>query len=166
MERTPEDQLAAIIQIREYAAGYVGKRREFYAGLHGMLATPIRDDGDYQANVRRMYLAAIGALTAEIEPPTSKTYDTVLDRLNSALDGEKLGPVQLAFYPDEAMRQDYAVPGAQGQKVSFGLGVTGLQDALPSPRKLSKANQALVDRFRAELPDHPRPFAARGAQRG
>ncbi|WP_407471184.1 hypothetical protein [Xanthomonas campestris] len=115
MERTPDEQLAAIIQIRDYAAAYEGKRKEFYTDLLAMLTTPIRDDADYLANVKRMYLAAIGALTAEIQPPTTTTYDAVLECLNSALDEGTLGPVRLTVVPDDT-REDYAIPGGSAQR--------------------------------------------------
>lgn len=166
MERTPEDLIAAIKQIRDYAGAYKGKRKAFYDNLYAMLATPIPEDENVNTIVKKMYLAAIGALTSEIQPPTAETYDDVVKRLNSVLKEEQLGTVNIAIYPDEGMEDVYGIVGEARTGDLSTPRTEQLKDVLPRRRKLSKLNQALVDKFRAEIPRAERPFEYRGAQRG
>ncbi len=166
MARTPEDLVTAIKQIRDYAATYKGKRSEFYNDLYTMLATPIPADKHYNASVKGMYLAAIGALTSEIRPPTSETYAKVVAKLNSALEGEWLGRVSIAIYPDEGMNDAYRIVGEAATLDLPTLRREYLDDSLPRKRTLTKKNQAIVDKFRAEMPASKRPFMRAGEQRG
>lgn len=166
MERTPEDLIAAIKQIRDYASSYKGKRQAFYDDLYAMLATPIPEDGNVNTIVKKMYIAAIGALTSEIQPPTAETYDSVLKRLNSVLSEEQLGPVNIAIYPDEGIGDVYGIVGEVRTGDLSTPRTERLKDVLPRRRKLTQVNQALVDKFRAEIPRVERPFEYRGARRG
>ena len=166
MERTPESVVAAIKQIRDYAGAYEGKRKDFYDNLYAMLATPIPRDDNYDVVVKKIYLAAIGALTSEIQPPSDDTYVKVVARLNSAIDVGTLGTVNIADYLDEGMEDGYQIAGAAQTQDLPAPRTEQLQKTLPRKRKLTKTHQALVDKFRAEIPSAVRPFAHKGQQRG
>lgn len=167
MTRTLEDFAAAIKQIRDYASAYQGKRKDFYDNLYAMLATPIpQNEEDYPAIVKKMYLAAIGSLTSEIQPPTAETYIDVVRKLNSALEGEKLGLVNIADYPDEGMEDKYSIVGEARTQDLPTPRIEQLQNALPRKRKLTKKNQALLNKFRLEIPTVDRPFVRREQSRG
>lgn len=166
MNRTPEELIAAIEQMRGYAFRYEGKRKEFYQNLYDMLATPIPRNEKYENNVKKMYFAALRALTAEIQPPTAETYDTVLEKLNSVLKEEKLDRVRIAISADDAIEDGYQIVGKLPRRGDTSNDAYDLRQSLPAKRKLTKKNQALVDKFRAELPDTPLRFRNGEPQRG
>lgn len=169
MAHTIDELVAAIKQIRDYAAGYDGrKRKDFYTNLYAMLATPIPQDANYSVNIKNMYIAAVGALTSEIQPPTAETYIEVVSKLNHALEEQILDPINIVVYPDEGMKNAYQIVGEmQAQDLSKPR-TEQLQNALPRKRKLTKKSQALVDKFREEIPSTNRLFrnSNGGQQRG
>lgn len=166
MSRTLEELVAAIEQMRDYAFAYKGKREEFYQNLYAMLVTPIPRNENYENNVNKMYLAAVGALTAQIQPPTAETYDKVVEKLNSVLSGEKIKAIHIATAADDAFEEGYQVVGNLKEKDDIPNRDYGLRLALPAKRKLTKKNQALVEKFREELPATPLRFGNRGQRRG
>lgn len=167
MTREPEELAAAIKQIRDYAQAYNGKKRKgFFEDLYTMLATPIPLDDSRDATVKKMYFAAVGALTAEIQPPTTETYLAVREKLNSALTGEKVGTISLAFYPDEGTGDGYGIVGEAQPGDGQRRQIVPLGDSLPKKRKLTKKHQELVDHFREQIPGTDRPFKQRRQDRG
>lgn len=166
MTRTTEDFIAAIKQIRDYAKSYQGKKRKkFYDDLYAMLAVPLplRNNA---AHVKKMYLGAIGALTFEIQPPTSHTYAKVKDKLNSSLAEFKLETINIAVYSDAGMEEGYRSVG-ESQEESVQISpIEPLEDSLPKKRRLTHMHQALVDKFRDEIPNVNRPFRNRRQERG
>jgi uncharacterized protein (UPF0147 family) len=157
-----EDYTEAIKQMRAYAFAYKGKRKEFFQQLYAMLATPIPDDESYPGNVKKMYLAAIGTLTSEIERPTVETYDQVIEKINSVLGNEKLGEVRIAIYPDEGHDDGYQIVGQERQSKVLDPHTYILREALPTKRATTPEEQQLVERFRKDLSVSERPFANRG----
>lgn len=166
MARTIEDMGKAIKQIRDYAATYKGKRSEFYGNLYAMLATPIPTDKKYNESVKKMYIAAIGTLTWEIQPPTAETYIKVIAKLNSVLEGKELEIVNIAIYSDEGVDDAYQIVGEAPMLAMPNPRIEQLQNTLPRKRTLTKKKQALVDKFRSEIPTAERPFMRTGQQRG
>lgn len=173
-DRTPDDLVAAITQIREFAANYKGKRQAFFDALYQALATPIPEGEQYNATVKRMYLAAIGALTSEIQPPSSRTYVDVVTRLKAAIQSDDLGDFSITVEVEPDTDSPYrpvdrdrgantAHPDDESRRP---LRSVSLRDSLPPERKLTRRSQALVDKFRAEIPSVEHPFRRRGAQRG
>lgn len=166
MSRTSEELVAAIEQMRDYAFAYEGKRKEFYQNLYAMLVTSIPRNENYEENVEKMYLAAVGALTAQIQPPTAETYDNVVEKLNRVLSGEKIKNIRIATAADDAFDEGYRVVGKLKDKGDVPNNAYELRLALPAKRKLTKKNQALVEKFRAELPATRLRFGNRGERRG
>lgn len=174
MDRTPEDLAAAVTRIREFAANYKGKRQAFFDALYLALATPIPDGEQYNATVKRMYLAAIGALTSEIQPPSVETFGEVIKRLKLATGSDDLADVNFTTEADPDTDSDYRpVDRGRGENTATVDNESqrlprseSLRETLPPRRRLTKVNQALVDKFRAEIPSVERPFRPRGVQRG
>lgn len=174
MDRTPEDLVAAITRIREFAANYKGKRQAFFDALYLVLATPIPQDKQYNETVKRMYLAAIGALTSEIQPPSIETYGEVIERLKLATGSDDLADINFTIEADSDTDSVYRpVDKDRGENTATADNESqrqprseSLRETLPPRRRLTKRNQALVDKFRAEIPSVERPFRPRGGQRG
>lgn len=174
MDRTPEDLAAAIMRIREFAANYKGKRQVFFDSLYLALATPIPEGEQYNATVKRMYLAAIGALTSEIQPPSVETYGDVIKRLKLATGSDDLADINFTIEADPDTDSDYRpVDRDRGENTATVDNVSqrqprseSLRETLPPRRRLTKRNQALIDKFRAEIPSVERPFRPRGVERG
>jgi hypothetical protein len=174
VDRTHEDRIAAITRIREFAANYKGKRQAFFDSLYLALATPIPEGEQYNETVKRMYLAAIGSLTLEIQPPSIETYGEVIKRLKQASGCDDLADINFTIEADPDI--DYAyrpVDKDRGEKAATGDNEIqrqprseSLRETLPPRRRLTKRNQALVDKFRAEIPSAEHPFRSRGGQRG
>lgn len=171
MDRTPEDLAAAITRIREFAANYKGKRQAFFDALYLALATPIPEGEQYNVTVKRMYLAAIGALTSEIQPPSVETYGEVIKRLKLATGSDGLADINFTVEADPATDSDYrpvdrdrgeytATVDKESQRQPRS---ESLRETLSPKRRLTKRNQALVDKFRAEIPSVERPFRPRRA---
>lgn len=174
MDRTPEDLVAAITRIREFSANYKGKRQAFFDALYLVLATPIPKGDQYNATVKRMYLAAIGALTAEIQPPSIETYDEVIKRLKLAIENDDIADIRFTIEADPDTDSTYRpVDKDRGENTATADNEIqrqprseSLRETLPPRRRLTKRNQALVDKFRAEIPSAEQPFRPRGRQRG
>lgn len=174
MNRTPEDLAAAITHIREFAANYKGKRQAFFDALHLALATPIPEGEQYNATVKRMYLAAIGALTSEIQPPSIETYGEVVKRLKLATGSDDVADINFTIEADPDTDSDYRLVARDRVENTATVDnerqrqprSESLRETLPPRRRLTKRDQALVDKFRAEIPSVERPFRKRGGQRG
>ena len=174
MDRTPEDLVAAITRIREFAANYKGKRQAFFDALHLALATPIPEGEQYNANVKRMYLAAIGALTSEIQPPSIDTYEEVVKRLKLATGSDDVADIRFTIEADPNTDSDYRPVDRDRDEYRATVDnerlrqprSKSLRETLPPRRSLTEEHQALVDKFRAEIPSVDHPFRQRGEQRG
>lgn len=174
MDRTHEDRIAAITRIREFAANYKGKRQAFFDSLYQALATPIPEGEQYNETVKRMYLAAIGSLTSEIQPPSVETYGEVIKRLKQATGSDDLADIYFTIEADPDTDSAYRpVAKDRGENTATTdyesqrqLRSESLRDTLPPRRRLTKRNQALVDKFRAEIPTVEHPFRPKGGQRG
>jgi hypothetical protein len=174
VDRTPDDLVAAITQIREFAANYKGKRQAFFDALYLVLATPIPEGEHYNATVRRMYLAAIGALTSEIQPPSAETYGEVVKRLKLAIGNDDLGEISFTIEADPDRDSAYRpVDRDRGENKVTADNENqrqprseSLRETLPPRRRLTRRNQTLVDSFREEIPSVEHPFRRGGVQRG
>ena len=174
MDRTHEDRIAAITRIREFAANYKGKRQAFFDSLYRALATPIPEGEQYNEAVKRMYLAAIGSLTSEIQPPSVETYGEVIKRLKQATGSDDLADINFTIESVPDIEPAYlSVDMDRGENTAIGDNGSqrqprseSLRETLPPRRRLTKRNQALVDKFRAEIPSVEHPFRTRGGQRG
>lgn len=174
MDRSPEDLTAVITRICEFAASYKGKRQAFFDALYLVLATPIPEGEQYDATAKRMYLAAIGALTSEIQPPSVETYGEVIKRLKLATASDDVADINFTIEADPDTDSDYrSVDRDRGENTATVDNENqrqprseSLRETLPPRRRLTKRNQALLDKFRAEIPSGERPFRPRGVQRG
>lgn len=171
MARTYEEMTQAVDQIRRFARGYAKpKRKAFFENLYLSLSEPLPEDASRKVALETKYLMAVAALSAEIQPASAETYEQVLQRLNAVLLESKLGDVWVSTEPmAEQVAQSANSDGPQLSSIeaeqvpSRGY---SLRDTLAPRRKLSKAKQALVDRFREDLPDSGRPFDPRSQIRG
>lgn len=171
MARTFEEMTQAVDQIRRFARGYAKpKRKEFFENLYLYLSDPLPEDESRKVALETKYLMAVAALTAEIQPASAETYDQVLQRLNAVLLESKLGDVWISTEPKvEQLAQSADSDGPQLRSNEDGqvpARAYSLRGTLAPRRKLSKAKQALVDRFREDLPESGRPFDPRSQIRG
>jgi len=174
VDRTHEDRIAAITRIREFAANYKGKRQAFFDSLYLALATPIPEGEQYNETVKRMYFAAIGSLISEIQPLSIETYGEVIKRLKQATGSDDLADINFTIEADPGIESAYR-PVDKDPSENTVTGDNGsqrqprsesLRETLPPRRRLTKRNQALVDKFRAEIPSSEHPFRPRRGQRG
>ncbi len=168
MARSLEEMAEAVEQIREYAEKYdKPQRQEFFQDLFQALSVPLPEGNERAASIKTRYLLAVAALTAEVQPATRETYDSVLKELNETLSEGQLGRVWVTTEPDNrAVFVDRPSEVAVTESTTPAQRGYWLRDALPKRRKLSKPRQELIDRFRAELPETDRPFGPQGRRNG
>lgn len=166
MARTLEEMIQAVDQIRRYAGAYdKPKRREFFQDLFQVLSVPLPLDDTRLATVETMYLFAVAALTAEVQPANADNYDQVVHRLNSILREGKLGDIWISTEADQGeSKLDSEADRRFVTPVTRAPRGLSLRSSLPPKRRLSKVNQSLIDRFRQELPESVRPFSPKEQQ--
>ncbi len=150
---------AALAQIRDFCAEYNGKHQEDVDALRQRIDRPQHDLGEnYEVFLRRQYDDAIGTLLLIVSPPDERSLKKTLSRLSSACEHNE--PIVDVLIVDAIPSRDSAGEDAGRNQRP----VQRISQELGRPQKLSKANQAVIERFKADRPrrNWPNPPPERG----